>query len=377
MRRSVAFAAVTAVALTATLAAPPMFAGRTAGLRFHAQSQAWLSPQQGWLLGSTDCGSTTCTAVVRTTDGGTTWKTLGTVGAPLTNEQPTGVTELRFADNLHGWAFAPALWATSDGGVTWQEQASPTGYAVLALAANSSVAYAVFSGCDSAQGLSGCRQGPTLWRTTPGQASWTKVTLRLPVASEALLAVRGLVAYVVVATPGSTAGTVVDATTDGQRWSSRPDPCSSRDGEYVSSIATLSDTGVAMLCQADIGFGKAEKRVLRSNDTAQSFTSTGTLSVWGIISQLAASPNGTLLLSSFSIGSWIYRNAGGETWTTSEDLGDGGIGWNDILFTTDQLGFVIHGPASCCGGFGPGELWKTQDGGVTWRQTVVTPQRAA
>ena len=59
---------------------------------------------------------------------------------------------------------------------------------------------------------------------------------------------------------------------------------------------------------------------------------------------------------------------------TPEDLGDGGIGWNDIAFTTDQTAFVVHGPAARCGGHGPGELWKSTDGGLTWRQSQVTPQ---
>jgi hypothetical protein len=129
-----------------------------------------------------------------------------------------------------------------------------------------------------------------------------------------------------------------------------------------------------MLCQSDIGFGMAEKRVFRSTDTGQTTASAGALPLYGIISQLTAAPQGTLLVASYSIGSWIYRNAGGETWTTSEDLGDGGLGWNDITFTTDQLGLVIHGPASCCGQNGPGELWKSSDGGTTWRQTQLTPQ---
>jgi hypothetical protein len=35
---------------------------------------------------------------------------------------------------------------------------------------------------------------------------------------------------------------------------------------------------------------------------------------------------------------------------------------------------VIHGPyALCCAG-GPGELWKSTDAGLTWRQTVVAPR---
>ena len=63
----------------------------------------------------------------------------------------------------------------------------------------------------------------------------------------------------------------------------------------------------------------------------------------------------------------------GQTWTTPEDLGDGGMGWNSVSFTSNDTAFVIHGPyAYCCAG-GPGELWKSTDGGVTWRTLLVAP----
>jgi hypothetical protein len=288
-------------------------------------------------------------------------------------EQDTGITEVRFADALHGWAYGPALWATADGGASWQRQAPDGGRPVLALAGDPDAAYAVVSACQFEQAISDCTSRTTLWRTIAGQGSWTQVALRLPVANQALLAVHGLVAYLAIPTFDSTDPDVIEVTLDGQHWSSRPDPCSKTDGEYLSGLAPVTDTDVALMCQADIGFGQAEKRVFRSTDTGKTTTPAGTLPLYGIVSQLAAAPDGTLLVSSYSIGSWIYRNAGGQTWTTSEDLGDGGIGWNDIALPTNQLGYVIHGPVFCCGGHGPGELWKTDDGGITWRQTEVTP----
>jgi photosystem II stability/assembly factor-like uncharacterized protein len=333
---------------------------------------SWVSPEHGWMLGSARCGQATCTTVAGTTDGGRTWRRLGTLDAPLTLEQETGVTEVRFTDDLHGWAFEPALWATTDGGATWTKEGPPGGgHLVLALAGDADAVYAVVSPCRLNRL---CGQPVTLWRTIPGQGSWTQVSLTLPVFygfDEAVLAVHGVVAYLVIPTPGSYDPDVVDATVDGQQWSSRPDPCVKSDDEYLSGVAPISDTKVALLCQSDIGFGKAEKRVLRSNDTGQTTSPAGTLPLYGIVSQPAVTPNGTLVVSSFSIGSWIYRNSGGRSWTTSVDLGDGGMGWNDIVFTTNQVGFVIHGPAASP--WLPGELWKTEDGGGTWRKSEVAP----
>ncbi len=339
---------------------------------FHAQSQSWVSPDHGWMLGSGLCGSSTCAAVIGTTDAGGTWHRVGRVNAPVTLEQATGVTEVRFADDLHGWAFEPALWATSDGGATWQRQAPPGGgHLVLALAGDADAVYAVVSPCRFGRT---CTYPITLWRTTPGGGSWTQVPLTLPALSAfntVVLAVHGTVAYLAVPAAlldggAPAAPDVFDVTVDGETWSARPDPCDPGSGETLTSVAPISDTEVALLCQGNIGFGKAAKLVLRSNDTGQTTSSAGVMPLYGITTQLAAAPDGTLVAASYSIGTWIYRNAGGKGWTTQEDLGDGGMGWNDVVFTTDQVGFVIHGPAAvCCLGHS-GQLWETDDGGLTW-----------
>jgi len=374
MSRSSTVAAVTATVVAVVLAGGSASAARPPRkpAAFHAQSVSWVSPEQGWMLGAARCGSDTCTTVVGTSDSGRIWKRLATLDAPLTLEEETGVTQIRFADDLHGWAFEPALWATADGGATWREKAPPGhGHLVLGLAGNADAVYALVSPC-KLNHL--CTDPVGLWRTTPGLGSWTRVPLTLPAFSGfnlAVLAVHGPVAYLDIPTPGSYDSDVLDVTVDGQSWSSRPDPCNKTNGEYLSSVAPISDSKVALLCQSDIGFGKAAKRVFRSNDTGQTTTSAGTLPIYGIVNRLAATPNGTLVVSSFSIGSWIYRNAGGQTWTTSVDLGDGGMGWNDLVFTTDQVGYVIHGPAASP--WLPGELWKTEDGGVTWGGSVVAP----
>jgi hypothetical protein len=346
---------------------------RTAAIRsvvpagFHAQSLSWVSATNGWMLGSAPCGQATCTTVVGTTDGGATWNQLGTLDAPLTmGEDKTGLSEVRFVDDLHGWAFGPALWATNDGGATWTRHKPPGGRQVLALEGDADAVYVVTSACRFNYPPSMCSYPATLWRKTPDHGSWTQVSLTLPVINQAILAVHGLVAYLVVPMFDSPDPDLLFATVDGQQWSPRPPPCKKGQGEFLSDVAPISDTKVALLCQANIGFGKAEKRVLRSQDTGQTTSSAGTLPLYGIVSQLAAAPNGTLVVTSYSISSWIYRNAGGRIWTTPVDGIDLGEGWNDVVFTTNQIGFVIHAPATCCGHSGVGELGQTVDGGVTW-----------
>src|SRR5438552_7664217 len=131
---------------SAALGASALSAARASAIPagFHAQSVSWVSPKQGWMIGSAPCGQATCTTVLGTTDAGATWNKRGILGGPLTLEEPSGATEIRFADDQHGWAFEPALYATSDGGASWQKQAPPGGgHLVLALAADSDAVYAV------------------------------------------------------------------------------------------------------------------------------------------------------------------------------------------------------------------------------------------
>jgi photosystem II stability/assembly factor-like uncharacterized protein len=287
------------------------------------------------------------------------------MNAPLTLEEEAGVTEVRFADALHGWAFWPALWATKDGGVTWTRQRPPGGgHQVKALAGDSDGVYAVVSPCRL---NFPCADPSTLWRTTPGGGSWTQVSITLPAVTTGVLAVHGVVAYLAVPASLDLMPDVLDVTVDGQNWVSRPDPCHPSQDETLVDVVPLSDTKVALLCMGDPGLGHATKRVLRSNDTGQTTSSAGSTPREGIVSMIAAAPNGALAVSSWGApGSWIYRNGGGRTWTTSVSLADFGEGWNDIVFTTNLTGFVVYGPAGVYPGTRVGELWETQDGGVTW-----------
>jgi photosystem II stability/assembly factor-like uncharacterized protein len=363
-----------AVAMCFTILIPVAFVGPAASgattpgsaipAGFRAQSVNWVSPAHGWMLGVAPCGQSTCTTVDGTTNGGATWNELGTLNAPLILEQSNGITEIRFADDLHGWAFGPALWATRNGGTTWKRQQPPGGgHRVLALAGDSDAVYAVVTPCRINHV---CHDPATLWRTSAGGGTWTQVSVMLPVSTDAVLAVHGIAAYAVVQS-GELDPDALDVTVDGQQWSSRPDPCDKAKNEFLTDVAPVTDTKVALLCVANIGLSQAIKGVFRSNDNGQT-TSAAAITPWdGITSELAAAPNGTLVVSSWgAAGSWIYRNTGGRTWTTPVAQADGGEGWNDVVFTTNEVGFVVYGPAAVYPGNRAGQLWETQDGGVTW-----------
>ena len=61
--------------------------------------------------------------VQRTTDAGQTWVSLARLGAEGIG---TGLGEIEFIDEKHGWIVHPLFfWRTEDGGATWQEYPSP------------------------------------------------------------------------------------------------------------------------------------------------------------------------------------------------------------------------------------------------------------
>jgi len=335
---------------------------------FRAQAINFVSADHGWILGTRPCGDAKCTIVLRTTDGGDTWDKVGRIHAPLTYDKLAGVTEIRFADDLHGWAFGPSLWSTIDGGATWTKETIPGGGNLLpVLAAGPQAVYGLVSFCELNQAPGTCDPA-TLWKTTPGAGIWSQVSVKLKaglVTNTARMVVHGEVAYLVV--PTETDPDVIRVTTDGVHWTGRTDPCSKAADERLVEVTALSDTGVAFLCVGDPGFGHSTKWVFRSNDTGHTMKTFGAVPREGIVSQMAASPGGRLVMTSWGApGSWIYRSNAGQAWTTPLALEDQGTGWNDVVMTTNKVGFVVHGPAALFPGNRPGQLGETTDGGVTW-----------
>ncbi|MBV9604235.1 MAG: hypothetical protein JO027_03980 [Solirubrobacterales bacterium] len=101
-----------------------------------------------WLLGPGSCPadfSGACGAILRTTDGGRNFTGVPTPRAPLTPSATSGAgySQLAFADPQNGYAYNPALYATHNGGTTWQQ--INVGGTVSSLVISSGQAYAVVS----------------------------------------------------------------------------------------------------------------------------------------------------------------------------------------------------------------------------------------
>jgi photosystem II stability/assembly factor-like uncharacterized protein len=370
-----AIAAVPLAATAATAAATPAAAANAAvPAGFTAMSITWDTPQHGWILGRTRCGKKTCTRVLGSTDGGKVWEALGTVPAriPSLGQGGLGVTEIRFATPRAGWAFGPSLLATSNGGRTWAAVPIPGhGQQVLALAASSAGAFAVVSPCKFGGG--NCKKPLALWRTTaPAARTWTQVTgIRLPGNFTASVSAYGRTVYVVDPLHGDSAS--LDkfyASTDGGRhFAARKVPCDSQPIIALVQVVATSASHVDLLCDGDPGFSKADKFVYRSANTAKTTKFAGTMDPFGIQAQLAASSSGNLAVATWSDGSFIDINdSQGTTWKMIIGFGDGGAGWNDITYVTDNEAWVVYAPANTFAGLG--KVLVTRDGGRHWN--VIT-----
>ena len=345
-------AAILAAALMFTSAASASPASQTVPKSFKANSITWLTPKQGWVLGAVPCGKTTCATVVATTDGARTWQRIGSIPtaiAKMGQQQDPGVEEIRFGTASIGWAYEPFLFRTTNGGRSWSRVPMPGGgKQVLAMAVGPTSTFAIVSTCRWATGL--CNHKPlTLWRTPTGAVSWTQIALALP-ANVAGPDVEQLGDTVYVVDPQVDVSGAKDkfyASTDGgQHFAPRPVPCDKTQDVALIQAVPYSATDVALLCDGNPGFSKAQKFVYVSTNTGKTDHFKGQMGVYGIQAQLAASPSGNLAVASYSDGSFIYRRGATDSrWRRVIASGDGGAGWNDITYVTNKVGWVVGGPA--------------------------------
>jgi photosystem II stability/assembly factor-like uncharacterized protein len=137
----------------------------------YPQSFTAISELTWWLLGKGPCSlasqQSPCGAILRTTDGGRTFTPLEAPRASLANDlSPSGYSQIRFADLKNGFAYDPNLYATHDGGATWQPIRVDGD--VSALAISGGEVYAIVGPPPGSAGQ--------LMRSPVGQNQWTPVT---------------------------------------------------------------------------------------------------------------------------------------------------------------------------------------------------------
>ncbi len=365
---SISAPATSSPAPSTTISSP---AGGAVPGGFLPGSVTFVSTTTGFALGvAASCPAGSCVALVRTTDGGSTWVGLAAPpaafvahGAPSTSSLP-GVSEVRFADPLDGWAFGPALFATHDGALTWQSIV--LGASVVSLETSAGSVFAVVSPC---RGEADC-PGPLQLEQAPAVGGGfvtvrTGPSVQSPGIDSPDLSLHAPVGFAVLGSGASLYAT--ENLADPNGWNAFADPCAST-GLPLTSLAAPDPTTLYSLCTGNGAMGSTTKDVVVT-DGGKS-TLAGAAPLGGDGGTLTATASGVLVIASASGASSLYRSTdGGHTWSTAETYDDGGAGFNDLGFTTTTQGVVVHGLP------GPGQetaqLLMTHDAGATWQVVPI------
>jgi photosystem II stability/assembly factor-like uncharacterized protein len=307
----------------------------------------FVSATEGWVLGTAPCAVQPCTSIIRTTDGGVSWAGIPAPRFPVASIGQTGLSYLRFANPLDGFAFGSQLWATRDGGATWQHVWLPGSISDLETSAG--VVYAAVMNQD---------RTVTIYRSLASGGPWTPVQ-GLPAnvpGTVGRITLHGTAAWIIL-------GSQLYSTQTGQSWVREPVSCAP--GYAMASAAAYSTQQVTLLCAGNSGMGSQGKILYSSSDGGASFSLAGMPPTGGDqFEQLAQPAAQHIFMATFSALTLLdVSGDGGRSWGTALSINDGGLGWSDFGFTTPAQGAAIYGNLR----FGS-HMYMTWDAGQTWHQ---------
>jgi len=350
-------------------------------------SATFISPSTGWLLAER-CSTVAwpqCRSVVlrKTSDGGRQWSpATAPPASPGSGGQPgSGVAQVRFANAADGWAFGPGLWATHNGGASWQ-QLNTQGQVVTSLEAADGRAVAVFATAATFQVYTSA-VGSDTWQPVPG-ASGPAFGISGEPDRNPQVAIEGSVAYVASSgetgndTPGS--GVLLSGPADGSApWQPLPVPCPRYNALPMPVAAAPGE--LVLGCGGDAAMDTSPKYVYRSTDGGRTWVTgpapnpnTGELPAAGFLDDIAVTPAGTIVASGDNEAYFSWDN--GTTWHTPTALAAAVIpspyaGPVLIGMTTSEQGFALQsGEVSSANG--SSSIWMTYDAGHTWTRVPLT-----
>ncbi len=317
---------------------------------FRPVSMTFVSASEGWVLGIAPCTHKPCTSVARTTDGGAAWVGIPAPRFPLARwPGQRGLSYLRFADPLDGFAFGSQLWVTHDGGATWHHVPLPGRIGDLETSAG--VVYAA---------VTTSRGAVTVYTSPAAGGRWLPVP-GLPAgvdgyAALGTITLHGAAAWIIL-------GNRLYASRTGLSWAEEPVRCA--DGYAMASAGASSTRRVTLLCVGGPALGSAGKILYSSRDGGAHFRRAGAPPMGGDQFDLLAQPTARhLFIATWSGATWLDTSGdGGRTWGETLRLVDGGLGWSDFGFTTPCQGVAIEGnPVQ------GSRMYMTWDAGRTWHK---------
>jgi hypothetical protein len=321
---------------------------------FRAWSVTFVSDREAYLLGDAPCRRPPCTSVVRTLDGGRSWRGVPAPRAPLPSDSellgpasPNTVRDIRFATGQDGYAFGSGLWTTHDGARSWRRLTSLG--AVTDLATDGRTVYAVVSDCAAGGGR--CR-GTRL--------------LTSPVSTDAFRPVGGLASGDGDGAVSTGGGTTV-VTLNGARyvrrgtggWTRMAEPCQALGGPVV---APASGRTVTAYCTE----GAAGSLFL----TVRQTTDLGRLWVT-IAGRPLQLPDGLVTLTAGSASTLAGASASRDLLGRISVSRDGGRTWADPPLPHTAAGWRYVGARSATALVALPEppaavLWTSDTAGRTW-----------
>lgn len=319
---------------------------------------SWTSPEQGWVLGFEPCETGSCTALLRTDDGGVSWERRTAPSLP--EPAPGEWARVLFSDDNEGIATsAGELFATHDGARSWEPMTlagAPAGATIIDIVADTRFWHAIVNTQSDAAARTQLYSAPL------GQNAWNAVP-DVAVAGfggSGHLAFDGNVTRVALGAVYQANGYWTSA--DGRTWQARTEPCAT---DAITHLAAPRPDQVYALCSSSPGTGYMVKD-LRTSLLDLPFLATGTAPARGFTTGFGA-PSSTVMVVAATGGNMAMLHTSfdaGLTWTQPLTLE--GPPMAGLAFQDDQHGVVLHGGP----GMSDAAVYRTTDGGRSWQKLL-------
>ncbi len=333
---------------------------------------SFINATRGWALLSS-CKGPDCQANLRmTTDGGRSWHP---EAAPAvkpgfidnSGQHHDMVNGVHFANAQDGWLYGPGLYATHDGGTTWQ--AEKFSEDIVELTSVGNTVWATTRTCALANvckfGLLLSTDNGHTWKNVAALPNLDGLTLRMAALTPQDVWLLSLSPDARPVEPGNPAITTFVVTHNGgQTWQKLTDP-SYEKGCTNTGLAAANLKELWIACGGQPGAGQQFKYLYNSEDGGKSWTAVNpnpSIS-GGYFSSLAVTAPGKLWLV-LARGTLITSNDGGQSWHPAipyeqANPGDSGIG--PVVFADAKHGWLAA----------QGRVFYTTDAGATWQPVAL------